>query len=384
MIVVVRLFSKLVHMKDLLIENSLIHYIVVCFISVVFAIFMTALWRRLKPEQAKHIVATERAYLEIDLNNLEHNVSVLKKAIPKDCELMAVVKAEAYGHGTYEIATHINKIGVKAFAVATIDEGITLRKYGITGEILILGYTAPERAKELCKYNLIQTLIDYEYSIRLNNQGYKVNAHIKIDTGMHRLGFDKEDVESIATVFSLKNIKVCGIYTHLCASDSIDEKDVSFTNGVALYGVLSSPNDKVKLQLDLRPVLSLKARVILLRQIKTGDCVGYSRSFVADRDSRIAILSIGYADGYPRILSCGKSYVLINGHQAPVVGKICMDLLAVDVTDCPDVTVGSIATLIGNDGNEEISAPTVADNSESITNELLSRMGRRLKVIHKD
>lgn len=274
----------------------------------------------------------------------------------------------------------------------------------------------------------MQALIDYEYSIRLNNQGYKVNTHIKIDTGMHRLGFDKEDVESIAAVFSLKNIKVCGIFTHLCASDSIDEKDVSFTNmqiesfykllkllkekgiaipkihiqssygflnypelkcnyvrtGVALYGVLSSPNDKVKLQLDLRPVLSLKARVILLRQIKTGDCVGYSRSFVADRDSRIAILSIGYADGYPRILSCGKSYVLINGHQAPVVGKICMDLLAVDVTDCPDVTVGSIATLIGNDGNEEISAPTVADNSESITNELLSRMGRRLKVIHKD
>ena len=108
------------------------------------------------------------------------------------------------------------------------------------------------------------------------------------------------------------------------------------------------------------------------------------KAFVADRDSRIAILSIGYADGYPRILSCGKGYVLINGHQAPVVGKICMDLLAVDVTDCPDVTVGSIATLIGKDGSEEISAPTVADNSESITNELLSRMGRRLKVIHKD
>lgn len=131
-------------------------------------------------------------------------------------------------------------------------------------------------------------------------------------------------------------------------------------------------------------MLSLKARVILLRQIKTGDCVGYSRSFVADRDSRIAILSIGYADGYPRILSCGKSYVLINGHQAPIVGKICMDLLAVDVTDCPDVTVGSIATLIGKDGNEEILAPTIADISESITNELLSRMGRRLKIIHKN
>lgn len=201
MIVMVRLFARLVHMQDLLIENSLIHYITVCFISVVFAMFMTALWRKLKPEQTKHSVTTERAYLEIDLNNLEHNVSVLKKAMPKDCELMAVVKAEAYGHGTYEIATHINKIGVKAFAVATIDEGIKLRKYGITGEILILGYTAPERAKELCKYNLMQALIDYEYSIRLNNQGYKVNTHIKIDTGMHRLGFDKENVESIAAVF---------------------------------------------------------------------------------------------------------------------------------------------------------------------------------------
>ena len=112
MIVMVRLFARLVHMQDLLIENSLIHYITVCFISVVFAMFMTALWRKLKPEQTKHSVTTERAYLEIDLNNLEHNVSVLKKAMPKDCELMAVVKAEAYGHGTYEIATHINKIGV--------------------------------------------------------------------------------------------------------------------------------------------------------------------------------------------------------------------------------------------------------------------------------
>ncbi len=428
MIVVVRLFAKLLHLENLFIENNLIHYILVCFVSVVSGMIITALWRRLKPEQAKHMIAAERAYLEINLSNLKHNVSVLKKAMPKDCELMAVVKAEAYGHGTYEIATHINRIGVKAFAVATIDEGIRLRKYGIAGEILILGYTAPERAKELCKYGLMQTLIDYDYSILLDNQGYNVKAHIKIDTGMHRLGFDKEDVENIAAVFSLKNLKVCGMFTHLCASDSMDEKDICFTNmqiesfyklleaikekgiaipkihiqssygflnypelncnyvraGVALYGVLSSPDDKTKLQLDLRPVLSLKSRVILLRQIKKGDCVGYSRSFVADRDSRIAILSIGYADGYPRILSCGKSYVLINGYRAPVVGKICMDLLAVDVTDCPNVTVGSIATLIGKDGKEEISAPMVAEISESITNELLSRMGRRLKVINSE
>lgn len=427
MIVVIRLFSKLFHLQSMLVENSIVHYFMVCLTSVVFGAVLTAIWNKYKPKKAKHTTDTDRAYLEIDLNNLEHNVKVLKGAMPQKCKLMAVVKAEAYGHGIYEIATHLDKIGVKAFAVATIDEGIKLRQYGVSGEILILGYTAPARAKELRKYDLTQTLIDYEYSLLLNKQGYAVMTHIKVDTGMHRLGFDAKDIENISAVFSMKHIKVSGIYTHLCAADSVDEKDIFFTNvqiesfynllnqlkekgitipkihiqssygllnypelkcdyvraGVSLYGVLSSPNDRTKLQLDLRPVLSLKSRVILLREIKKGDSVGYSRSFVANRDSLIAVLPVGYADGYPRNLSCGKSYVLINGHQAPVVGKICMDQLAVDVTDIPDIKVGITATLIGKDGDEEISASMIADNSESITNELLSRMGQRLKIVSK-
>jgi len=376
-------------------------------------------------KKEKNSVYTDRAYLEINLNNLKHNVMVLKNAMPPQCELMAVVKADAYGHGAFEIATYMNRIGVKAFAVATIDEGIELRRAGISGEILILGYTAPARAKELHRYDLTQTLINYEYALGLNKQGYRVKAHIKVDTCMHRLGFDDEDAESAAAVFSLKHIKVSGIYTHLCAADSLDKKDICFTNrqiqsfyqmikrleerginipkvhiqssyglsnypelrcdyvraGIALYGVLSSPDDTTKLQLDLRPVLSLKAKVILLREIEKGDSVGYGRAFVADRDSLIAILPIGYADGYPRSLSCGKGYVIINGHKAPVVGKICMDQLAVDVTDLPDVKIGAIATVIGQDGKEEITAPVVADNLGSIANELLCRMGRRLKII---
>lgn len=424
MIVMIRLFARLFHLQNLLVENSIVHYFMVCLISVVSSIALTILWNRYKPKKAKYTVGTDRAYLEIDLNNLEHNVKVLKKAMPPRCELMAVVKAEAYGHGIYEIATHINQIGVKAFAVATIDEGIRLRQYGIFGEILILGYTDPLRVKELRKYDLTQTLIDYDYSLLLNKQGCDVKAHIKIDTGMHRLGFEKKDVEKIADVFTMRHIQVCGIYTHLCASDSIAEKDICFTHmqieffysllnqlkekgikipkihmqssygllnypelqcnyvraGVALYGVLSSPNDKTKLNLDLRPVLTLKSKVILLRAIKEGDSVGYSRSFVAKRDSLIAVLPIGYADGYPRNLSCGKGYVLINGCRAPIIGKICMDQLVVDVTDIPDVKVGITATLIGKDVNEKITAPMVAKTSESITNELLSRMGQRLKV----
>lgn len=427
MIVVIRLFAKLLHLQSLLVENSLVHYIAVCFAAVVFAVVITALLSRLKPKKAKHTADTDRAYLEINLNNLEHNVNTLQKAMSPKCELMAVVKAEAYGHGMYEVTTYLEQIGVSAFAVATIDEGIRLRKYGISGEILIMGYTSPMRAKELCKYKLTQTLIDYEYSLRLDEQGYKVTAHIKVDTGMHRLGFDADDTKEIVTAFSLKNIEITGIFTHLCSADSRAEEDVDFTRkqigkfynsldnlrksgiripkvhiqssygllnypeiksdyvraGIALYGVLSSPNDETKLKLDLRPVLSLKARVVLLRKIRKGETVGYSRAFTASRDSLIAILPIGYADGFPRNLSCGKSIVLICGQKAPIIGKICMDQLAVDVTDISNIKIGSIATLIGKDENDEIAAPTVAENSESITNELLSRMGRRLNIIYK-
>lgn len=424
-IVLIRLFAKITHLQNALVENSLIHYLLVCIISAGLGLALTAIWNIYKPK--KHNTDKDRAYLEIDLKNLEHNVRVLKNAMPPHCELMAVAKAECYGHGMYGTTVYLNQIGVSAFAVATIDEGIRLRKYGISGEILIMGYTSPMRAKELCKYKLTQTLIDYEYSLRLDEQGYKVTAHIKVDTGMHRLGFDADDTKEIVTAFSLKNIEITGIFTHLCSADSRAEEDVDFTRkqigkfynsldnlrksgiripkvhiqssygllnypeiksdyvraGIALYGVLSSPNDETKLKLDLRPVLSLKARVVLLRKIRKGETVGYSRAFTASRDSLIAILPIGYADGFPRNLSCGKSIVLICGQKAPIIGKICMDQLAVDVTDISNIKIGSIATLIGKDENDEIAAPTVAENSESITNELLSRMGRRLNIIYK-
>lgn len=424
-IVLIRLFAKITHLQNALVENSLIHYLLVCIISAGLGLALTAIWNIYKPK--KHNTDKDRAYLEIDLKNLEHNVRVLKNAMPPHCELMAVAKAECYGHGMYGTTVYLNQIGVSAFAVATIDEGIRLRKYGISGEILIMGYTSPMRAKELCKYKLTQTLIDYEYSLRLDEQGYKVTAHIKVDTGMHRLGFDADDTKEIVTAFSLKNIEITGIFTHLCSADSRAEEDVDFTRkqigkfynsldnlrksgiripkvhiqssygllnypeiksdyvraGIALYGVLSSPNDETKLKLDLRPVLSLKARVVLLRKIRKGETVGYSRAFTTSRDSLIAILPIGYADGFPRNLSCGKSIVLICGQKAPIIGKICMDQLAVDVTDISNIKIGSIATLIGKDENDEIAAPTVAENSESITNELLSRMGRRLNIIYK-
>lgn len=423
MIVVIRMAAKLFHLQALLVDNSVIHFLAVTAASAAFSVAAVALWHRLGQKRNKHNTNTDRAYMEISLENLAHNVAALRSAMPPKCEMMAVMKAEAYGHGMCEIAICLDKIGVRAFAAATIDEGIKLRRCGIRGEILILGFTAPERAGELRKYDLTQTLIDYDYACKLNEQGCKIKAHMKIDTGMHRLGFDSDfNIEEILHVFAMEHLCIIGIYTHLCVADSLDEEDVRFTRqqiasfygilkqlkkegiripkihiqssygllnypelkcsyvraGVALYGVLSTPDAQTKLQLDLRPVLSLKAKVILLRLVPQGESIGYGRTFVTDRDSVIAILPIGYADGFPRSLSGSNSYVLINGSWAPIVGRICMDQLAVDVTDIADIEVGMTATLIGNDGSETIDAPTVAYDSGSITNELLSRLGNRL------
>lgn len=426
-IIIVRLFAKLLHLQTLFIQNSIIHFLMVFIISVIFSIIITIFLNRYKIKNKKYISDTDRAYIEIDLKNLEHNVHILQKAMPQKCQLMAVVKANAYGHGAFEISTHLDKIGIKAFAVATIDEGIRLRKYGIRGEILILGYTDIHRASELKKYNLTQTLIDLNYANALNKQGINIKVHIKIDTGMHRLGIYSNDFNAVKNIFTFKNIKVCGIYTHLCCSDSLDPDDITFTReqinkfysligalkesgitipklhiqssyglmnypdlkcdyvriGIALYGVLSSPNDNTILKLDLRPVLSLKSKVVLIRSIQKGDSVGYDRSFIATKDSRIAIVPVGYGDGFPRNLSCGNSMVRINQYLVPIIGHICMDQLIIDITNVEDISIGDTVTLIDSKTYNRLNAPDIAEHADSISNELLCGMGSRLPIVIK-
>ncbi|MCM1155132.1 MAG: serine racemase VanT catalytic subunit [Roseburia sp.] len=424
MIVLVRLLAKVLHLEYLFIENSLLHYLSVCILSLLCGLILCVLQQKghrlYRHKPIEHV--PDRAYVEIDLQNLEHNAKVLQKAMSPDTRLMAVVKANAYGHGSIAIAKCLNHLGTEAFAVAAIEEGIALRKHGIRGEILILGYTAPERAAELKRYDLTQTLIDLTYAQTLNRQNIKVKAHLKIDTGMHRLGVPTEDVLSIQKIFAMKNIFVCGIYTHLCCADSLLPDDISFTRrqierfyslihklekagikipklhiqssygllnypdlkcdyvrcGIALYGILCKPHDETVLHLDLRPVLSFKSIVVLIRLLEKGESVGYGRSFVTSRKSRLAILPVGYADGFPRSLSCSVGNVLIRGQKAPVVGRVCMDQLAVDVTDIEGVSIGDIATLIGADGRTALSAPEVAERLDSISNELLCRIGERV------
>ena len=367
---------------------------------------------------------TDRTWIEVNIRHLRHNVQELTKAMPPHCKLMAVVKTGAYGHGAAEISSHLNQMGVTAFAAAVIEEGTQLRESGIRGEILILGHTDARRVPQLVRYDLIQTVIDLDYARELNRQGQPLNVHIKIDTGMHRMGIPAEDVSGVREVFAMEHLHVCGMYTHLCCADSRKADDISFTKkqtasfysladalkksgitlpklhiqssygllnypelscdyvraGIALYGVLSSAQDETKLKLDLQPVLSLKSRIVLIRLVKKGSSIGYGRSFTASRDSRIAILPAGYGDGYPRSLSGRKADVSIRKHRVPVIGRICMDQLAVDITDVPDAAVGDTAVLIGTK-EEGATAPETAGEAGSISNELLSRMGARLPIV---
>lgn len=369
---------------------------------------------------------TSRAWLEINLSNLKHNARILQEIMPGNCRLMAVVKANAYGHGDIETAACLNSIGVDSFAVATIDEGIKLRQHNIRGEILILGYTDVTRAKDLAGYDLMQTVIDYSYGIELSAQGYEIDVHVKVDTGMHRLGFGDTQYFEAAEIFRLKYLTVKGIFTHLCVAESSEEDDIRFSYnqiesfytflgilkskglnipkthiqssygflnypdlqcnyariGIALYGSLSSPEDKTKLKPDLRPVLSLKTRVAMIKTLRQGDCISYGRTYMADKDTIIAVLPIGYGDGLPRSLSNGRGHVIIKGEKVPIIGRICMDQLIVDIRNLSDVQRGDVAILIGEERGQEITAAEAAGESGSIANELLSRLGGRLPRVY--
>lgn len=363
--------------------------------------------------------------MELSAENLRHNTVQLRALLPKGCELMPVLKANAYGHGAAIIAKELQKLGIRSFCVATAPEGVELRQSGIRGEILVLGYTHPEQFSLLRRYRLTQTVVDFDYAQVLNGYGKEIQVHIGVDTGMHRLGENWENLNRIRHLFHMRNLRVDGIFTHLCAADGENEKDKAFTFmqmqrfyrvvgsletaehtnlkahilgsygllhypelagnyariGIALYGVLSSGEDWSRCSVNLRPVLSLKARVASVKKLSTGESAGYNRAFTALRETRTATLAIGYADGLPRALSCGVGSVLINGQCAPIIGKICMDQTLVDITGIPDVHPGDTAVIIGKSGCQSISACDLAKQAGTITNEILSQLGPRLERI---
>ncbi|CAH8770348.1 serine racemase VanT catalytic subunit [Paenibacillus dendritiformis] len=365
-----------------------------------------------------------RAWAEIRLDHVTHNVRELRGLLPPDCELMAVVKADAYGHGSIPVARHLSRIGVRQFAVAEVEEGVALRREGIKGEILVLGYTSPERFDDLARYRLTQTVISADYGKALDAFGKHVNVHIKIDTGMSRLGERWSHMDEICSMYRLRNVRVTGTFTHLSSCDSPAEADIAFTNaqikrfrqtidqikaagldpgtlhmqssygvvnypglhcgmarpGIALFGLLGTERDQAPI--DLRPALSWRARVTLVKQMQADEPVGYGRNYKTRTGSVIATVSIGYADGVPRVLAEKGGAVLIRGQRAPIAGNICMDQFMVDVTHIGGVQEGDTVTLIGQDGEASITAGEMARRCGTITNEIVSRIGQRVDRIY--
>lgn len=419
-IVAVRGAAKLFNRTDLLVENRLVHYLLVCLLSTAAAWLLTYCLNALH----KRPTSPDRAWVEIDRAALRHNVETLRALLPKDCALMPAVKANAYGHGAVPVAKELNRLGIRAFCVACISEGIELRRHSVKGEILILGYTHPSRFHELRRYRLTQAVIDCDYAEILNQYGKKLHVHVAIDTGMHRLGERSEDTERLYALPGMRNLIIDGAFTHLCAGSSEAPEDRQFTlqqaerfdhvldawklqgfdcprvhvqassgilnypelvgsyarPGIALYGLLSREHDCNRAGAVLQPMLTLKARVAAVKELQAGESAGYNRAFQAEQPTKIAILSIGYADGLPRTIPGGA--VLLRGRRAAIAGPLCMDQMIVDVSGIPDVQPGDTAVLIGRSEEAEITAYELAEACGTITNELLSRLGPRLERVY--
>lgn len=362
-----------------------------------------------------------RAWAEIDLDNLVHNYKQVQSRVGHR-QVMCVIKADAYGHGAPHVAKAFAAAGATRFAVATPEEALQLRRHGIEGNVLLLGAPAAEALPRLQKQEITVTLNSLEnaqeYAKVLN--GCKMKAHIKVDTGMSRQGVTSQKLlEEVRAIAQYPCFDIEGLYTHLAAAD--DPAAREFTQGqIAMAmelakqlkqdglgipllhiansaGILAYPDayaDMVRpgivlygsnpcnnILADIRPGLSLYTRVVQVRRVPKGQSVGYGRAWVAPKDTLVAVLGIGYADGVMRGLS-GKMHVLLGGVRVPQVGRICMDLCMVDVTNAPGVQRGDVATLIGRQGEETITADEVAAQVGTISYEVFCAVGRRLPRVY--
>jgi len=364
-------------------------------------------------------VESQGTYAEIDLNALSHNLEIVKKKTRNKSAILAVVKASAYGHGSVEVSKHLLQRGASRLGVAFTDEAIELREAGIKAPILV--FFDRDNIDAYLKYNLTPTVFDIETAERLSNEALRYNlripVHIEVDTGMGRVGFRMENaLQSILRISRMKNIGLEGIMSHFSDADLTDREFASFqlrnfkelieslkkkninlkffhiSNSAAVLGFPDAHLNMVRPGImlygygpgedSLRPVLSLKSRVILVKGVPAGTPISYGRTFITKRRSIIATVPIGYADGYSRRLS-NSGEVLINGRRAPVIGRVCMDTIMVDVTEIGDVREDTGVVLIGSQGDERITAQDIAQKIGTIPYEVLTSIGKRVKRIYK-
>ena len=369
-----------------------------------------------------------RTWAQVDLDALINNYKVLREAVPKSAGIMGIVKADAYGHGVEMVSKTLSELGVSMFGVSSISEAEQLRDFGITEPILILGYTPCELAGELASNDITQTVYSLSFAKALSKgavkQGVKIKCHIKLDVGMGRLGFlAKNDgcIDEIAETAALEGLEITGIFTHFPSADfdgdrsgditraqarlfvdrctALEKRGIHFETkhccnsagsltvgrdfaaldcvreGITLYGLC--PSAALKNAAALKPVMSLKTVVSMVKTVEKGDTVSYGMTFTAQKTMRLATVCIGYADGYPRRLS-SKGYMLIKGKKAPIVGRVCMDQLMLDVSDIDDVKVGDEVTVFGKSGNAELSVDEVAAAADTINYELVCILGKRV------
>jgi len=367
----------------------------------------------------------QRAWVEIDQDALNHNVRQFKNLLKADTDLMAVVKADAYGHGAIRVAQIALDAGANWLAIATLGEGIELREAGITAPILILGaINTPEEVKAILHWQLEPTLCHEEQAVlfakTLEKHAKKLPVHLKLDTGMSRLGTPwQQAVPFVQTVKSLPNLHLASIYSHLATADDPDPSIMEHQQdcfesaiadlrkqgikipklhlansaatlnapklhydlvrvGLGLYGLYPAPH--LRFQIPLKPVLQVKAKISQIKTIPPGTGVSYGHHFVSDHEMRLAVVGIGYADGVPRNLS-NSLHVLIRGQWVKQVGAITMDQMMLDVSDLPHLSVGEMVTLIGKDGEQEISADDWANKLGTISWEILCGFKHRLPRI---
>lgn len=370
----------------------------------------------------------QRTWAEIDFKNLTHNYQTLRAMLPEKCKLLAPVKADAYGHGAVPVARKLEELGADYLAVACLDEGVELREAGIKLPILVLGYTDPVWAEELMKYNLTQTIAEEQMAQALSRAaeaaGKTITVHLKADTGMTRLGFLCDEthldqtVEIALRVRTLPGLYWEGIFTHFSDADGSEEYTMlQFTRfldlikrlkergsnfeichcaasaavlnypctyldmvrpGIALYGHYPDPSCEGLDGLGLSPLMTLKSRVSTVKTVPAGTAVSYGRTHILERETRLAVLAVGYGDGLPRAVS-DKLRVWVGGGYAPVVGRICMDLCMADVTDLPDVAPGDEVEIYG----PHVPVEVVAAQAGTIQYELLCNVGKRVPRIYK-
>ncbi len=375
-----------------------------------------------------------RTWAEINLNDIEHNYRVIKNCIDKRVKLCCVVKADAYGHGSKELAALYEKLGADFFAVSNLEEAIELRRSSITKPILILGYTPEQYAKTLANNNITQAILSTRYAKKLSESaqslGVTVPVHLKIDTGMSRIGIMCQDIErddalsEVLEIAKLPGLSLDGAFTHFAVSDEkeegreytehqlscfkslcdrikesgvvsddfichcsnsaaiMDYKDAHLDMvraGIILYGL--APSEKLKNQIDLRPAMKIKSVIAHIKDVEPGTTISYGRTFTADKKLRIATVPIGYADGYIR--SFGKdAFMIVGGKKAKVVGRICMDQCMIDITDIEDVRVGDTVTVIGRSHGKEISMDDAASWAGTINYEVACLVGKRVPRVY--